>query len=198
MQRLLTTAARALGGALLLAALLAACTKPTPYQAATADSPYGYSDTKIDDNTVRIEVAGNNQTPRELVENQLLYRAAQMAINRGDETFVFLTRDTERDVRYQPQLATLGFPYYVGPFGGGYYGPYRSFGLGIGLGFGGYGYPGYGYYGGPVREIDRYTAYAEARFFKGEPPEGEGPGYVAAEVVENLAGKINKQPAGED
>ncbi len=179
-----------------LAAMLAACTKPTPYQQATADSPYGYSDTKIDDNTVRIEVAGNNKTPRDLVENQLLYRAAQMALNRGDETFVFITRDTERDVQYRPQVAAVGFPYYVGPFGGGLYRPYRSVGLGFGLGFGGY--PGFGYYGGPVSEVDRYTAYAEARFYKGEPPEGEGPGYIAAEVVENLAGKINLPPPGEN
>ncbi len=82
--------------------VLAACTKPTPY-APSGASQFGYSDTKIDDDTVLIEVAGNSKTPRVLVENQLLYRAAQLAQERGDAIFVLLTRDTERDVQIGTQ-----------------------------------------------------------------------------------------------
>src|SRR6185295_4198742 len=87
--------------AALLLLTLAGCTlsKPTPYAPVTAKSDYGYSDTKIDDKTWRVSVNGNSQTPRELVENQLLYRAAEIAQANGATGFVVLDRDTERKDR---------------------------------------------------------------------------------------------------
>ncbi len=45
------------------------------------------------------------------------------------------------------------------------------------------------------RAVDRYTVYAEARFYKDEAPAGLEPAYNAAEVLENLKGRINLQPA---
>ncbi len=158
--------------------LLGACTKPTPYAPAAGDS-YGYSETKIDDDTTRIEVAGNSRTPRDLVENQLLYRAAQLAQERGAKTFVLVTRDTERNVQYWSQPAGI-FPYGYGGFGFG-----RR-------------YSGIGFAYAPVttRAIDRYTMYAEARFYEDEPPVGLEPAYNAAEVLQNLKGKINFRPGG--
>jgi len=167
---------------LLMAGLLAAaCTKPTPYAPAGPDNPYGYSQTEIDDDTVRIEVAGNSKTPRSLVENQLLYRAAQIARTRGDESFVFITRDTERRVQVWQDGGYI-------PYGWG-------FGFGAFRGRGPY-YGGFGYSPSFYGQADRYTAYAEARFFTGDPPAGEGPSYNADQVLEKLRGKVNLPPLG--
>ncbi len=154
-----------------------ACVKPTPY-APAGSGPYGYSDTQIDDDTVRIEVAGNSKTPRDLVENQLLYRAAQLAQARGDATFVFLSRDTEKNVRYWSQPIGGFYPY--GGWGGfGFFAPFRGYGLGY----------------APItyRAIDSYTVYAEARFYKEEAPAGLEPAFNADEVLKNLKNKINRQ-----
>ncbi len=161
-----------------IALWLGACAKPTPY-APAGSSPYGYSETKIDDDTIRIEVAGNSKTTRSLVENQLLYRAAQLAQQRGDAVFVFITRDTERDQQVWAQPGGL-YPYGYGGFGFGWPGSYGGLGLGYAL---------------PIyRSTERYTVYAEARFYKEKAPEGMEPAYSAAEVLANLKGKINLQP----
>lgn len=193
--------------AVLLLLALAGCalSKPTPYAPVTAKSDYGYSDTKIDDRTWRVSVNGNVQTPRELVENQLLYRSAEIALANGATGFVVLDRETERKDRvigggyWDPFFA---YPY--GPFWAGYpgyagYYPYfgPGFGFGWGMGFGGwsagvgrtYGY-GSPYWGG--RTVTKYAAFAEIQIFSGEPPTGLGPTFNAEQVQQNLAGKVNK------
>ncbi|MEO1193535.1 MAG: hypothetical protein AAFY02_17370 [Pseudomonadota bacterium] len=165
-----------------LCLLLAACMKPTAFAPATADQPYGYSDTVIDDDTVRIEVSGNSDTPRTLVENQLLYRAAQLALERGESSFIFLTRETDRRVEFWPRGSAFGYPFspYFGPYyGTGYFGPY------------GFGRVPLAYAGGGLREVDRFTAFAEARFFTGDTDDFLGPAYDAVEVEENLRDKVN-------
>ncbi len=181
---------------LLVVVLLAACTRPTPYERATPRSPYGYSETVIDADTVRIEVSGNSQTPRQRVENQLLFRAAQLTLERGDDTFVFLDRDTERQVQqYWPRRATVGFPYYVGAYRPGLRRPYRPFRRRASP-FAFYS-PNFGYFpsSNNVYQVSRYTALAEVRFFKGAAPAALGPSYNAAEVAANLASQVGL-PAG--
>ncbi len=181
---------------LLAAVLLVACTKPTPFERATPRSPYGYSETVIDSDTVLVEVSGNSQTPRQRVENQLLFRAAQLALDRGDDTFVFLNRDTEREVQqYWPRRAAVGFPYYVGAYRPGIrrsYRPYRR----RASPFAFYS-PNFGYFpsSNNVYQVSRYTAFAEVRFFKGAAPAGLGASYNAAEVAANLASQVGL-PAG--
>lgn len=192
---------------LLLLVSLAGCSlsKPTPYAPVTGKSDYGYSDTKIDDQTWRVSVHGNSQTPRQLVENQLLYRAAEIAQANGATGFTVLDRDTERDDRvigggyWDPYFA---YPY--GPFWAGYpfyrdFYPYFGTGFVYGMGFGGWSAGvgrtwGYGYGGG--RTVTKYAAYAEIQIFTGEPPAGLGPTFNAGQVLENLAGKVNKHAAG--
>ncbi|HKY95323.1 MAG TPA: hypothetical protein VJL84_08455 [Kiloniellales bacterium] len=192
--------------AIFLLVALAGCalSKPTPYAPVSGKSDYGYSDTKIDDRTWRVSVNGNSQTPRELVENQLLYRAAEIAQANGATGFVVLDRETERDSRvigggyWDPFFA---YPY--GPFWAGhpfypYYG--SGFAFGYGMGFGGWSAGvgrtyGYGpYWGG--RTVTKYAAYAEIQLFGGEAPTGVGPTFNAEQVLTNLAGKVNKAPVG--
>lgn len=192
---------------LLLALAGCALSKPTPYAPVTAKNDYGYSDTKIDDRSWRVSVNGNVQTPRELVENQLLYRSAEIALANGATGFVVLDRDTEEKSRvvgggyWDPFFA---YPY--GPFWAGYafypgYRPYYgAWGPAWGMGFASFGgwsagvgrTWGYGpYYGG--RTITKYAAYAEIQLFSGEPPEGLGPSFNAEQVLTNLKDKVNRQ-----
>lgn len=197
--------------ALLLPLLLAlgACSsmKPTAYAPATAESAYGYKEQKLDENTWRVTVAGNSRTERELVENQLLYRAAEIALANGADGFVLLERDVERDVKYQTRYD----PYYAYPYGGfwGYRPVYDPFGArlyppGFGYGFG-YGYGGYSAGIGMVfapparaetRAITKYTAYAEVRLYQGAAPLGEGTTYDARQVIAELGGRVNKPAPG--
>jgi len=208
--------ARPLAAILVLLALAGcALSKPTPYAPVTANSDYGYRDTKIDDRTWRVSVNGNVETPRELVENQLLYRAAEIAKANGATGYVVLDRDTEQKSRvlgaggyWDPFFAYPYGPFWAGyAFGPGYrpyYGPWGpawglGFGMGWGGGFGGWSAGvgrtwGYGpYYGSRV--ITKYAAYAEIQLFDGDPPEGLGPSFNAEQVLANLADKVNKQPA---
>jgi hypothetical protein len=193
---------------LLLALAGCALSKPTPYAPVTGKSDYGYSDTKIDDRSWRVSVNGNVQTPRELVENQLLYRAAEIAKANGATGYVVLDRDTEQKSRvvgggyWDPFFAYPYGPFWAGyPFYRDYYpffGP--SFGFGYGMGFGGWSAGvgrtyGYGPYGGG-RTITKYAAYAEIQLFSGEPPTGLGPAFDAEQVLTNLAGKVNKPAPG--
>lgn len=73
------------------AAFAALCTGAasalTPYQQATA-SQYGYAETQIDANRVRVTFAGDSSTPRETVETYLLFRAAETTLARGYDYFV--------------------------------------------------------------------------------------------------------------
>lgn len=174
---------------------LAACQTPTAYQPITAKNEYGYGDTKLDEDTWRVHVSGNSLTPRDLVENQLLYRAAEIALANGAEGFVLIDRETERDVTYYGGVAyNPYFAYPWGPFWAG--SPYYrgGWGVGFGAGWGGFGF-GAPYYA-PPRTVTRYEAYAEIRLYSGEAPTELGPNFVASEVLTNLAGRINRQPAG--
>lgn len=197
--------------ALLLPALLAlaACAgaKPTAYGPKTAESDYGYREERIDESTWRVVVAGNSRTERGLVENQLLYRAAELALANGADGFVVLERDVERDVRYQTRYDR----YYAYPYGGfwgyrPYYDPFSArlyppgFGPWGGWGFGGYS-AGIGMVWGPparaeTRPITRYTAFAEVRLYSGTAPVGQGAAYDARQVIEELGGRVNKPAPG--
>lgn len=195
----------------LLPLALAACkaAKPTAYGPVTGKSEYGYSETRLADDTWRVQVAGNSKTSRDLVENQLLYRAAEIAVAQGAEGFVVLERDTERDSQTYSQAPFAHDPFYrypYGPYWGGhaFYGYRPAFWPGFyGPGFGGHGFGGWSagvgrtWGAGPVstRTVDRYTAYAEIRLFSGEPPETLGPAFKAEELLENLALKVNKRAA---
>jgi hypothetical protein len=203
---------RPLATALLVLLALSACSlsKPTAYAPVTAKSDYGYSDTKIDDRSWRVSVNGNIETSRELVENQLLYRAAEIAQANGATGFVVLDRETERKDRvigggsWDPFFAYPYGPFWAGyPFHRGYEGFYAgpAFGFGFGTGYGFNGWTagvgrtwGYSpYWGG--RTITKYAAYAEIQTFSGEPPTGLGPTFNAEQVLTNLKDKVNRQPA---
>ena len=126
---------------------LAGCATPAPYAPRGPGQATGYTDRQLSDNRWRITFTGNSVTPRETVENDLLLRAAEVTLAAGGTHFLFDTRDTRAQTRYDAI-----------PTGPGY-----------GYGFGGFGYwrfhPRWGYdpFGPPVDIVSttKYESYAE-------------------------------------
>ena len=191
------------------AAVLTACATATPYQPASKPGGFdGFSQTMIENDRARVTFGGNSLTDREEVENALLYRSAEMAVEKGFSTFTLLERDTEEKKRISvtPGLGSYYDPY----FGYSFYRPRygwsrgyrysqfrgfrgnrfgnRSFGASR---FGGFGYdPFFNDY--DVREITKYRTTAEVKFGYGGARESDKT-FNAREVLENL-GPVIKFP----
>ncbi len=154
--------------ALALVLVLNGCAgNPTPYQP-KADRT-GYSEQQLDAQTWRVQFAGNIDTPRETVENYLLYRSAEIMLFGGYDKFVMLEKDIERNVNYR---------------GTGYY-PHFGYGLHHGHHY------GLEYYG-PVNysPVVSYSGTATIRIYSGGPPPNNAPIYDAQEIVQQLGPTI--------
>ncbi|WP_211369109.1 DUF5320 domain-containing protein [Roseospira navarrensis] len=192
-RHLSTAGARAVAlGAVLV--MLAACATPTPrtptpYQPA-GEGGGGYSGQELEPNRLRITFSGNSTTPRQTVENALLYRAAEVTVHRGFDHFVITDRDTERFTRYgyATPRTSLHFGYGTG------FGCCRGsrFGLGYRYGFGPWGYP---YYAQPVPAGSRYTAQAVIVMRPGDPPQDNAEAYDARAVMASLGPSLLLPPS---
>lgn len=187
-----------------LAAGLSACATATPYQPNLRGQATtgGFSEIRVEDDRWRVNFAGNSLTSRERVETYLLYRAAELTLEQGFDTFRTVERDTDRNSRIYVDSFGSGF----GGFGGGF-----GYGSGFGYGYGGYWRPSWRYYGRgfgrrgfnpyfgggfgsgfdrvDVRQVDRYETTAEIVMARGD--DGDDPKvFNAREVVENLRSQI--------
>lgn len=168
--------------ALLTLLWLPACAQPTYYEAQTDGE--GYADQEIADGRYRVTFAGNSITPRETVENYLLYRAAEITLASGHDYFILADYDVVRDVTYRRyvSLPPGGFSY------GGYYGHYRYWDR--------YGYGPYydpfaaGYAEITARQTDKYRAFATIAVYSGTPPADDPDAYAARDVIERLGPTI--------
>ncbi len=180
-------------------AVLTACATATPYQPSTsADARNGFSEMQIENDRVRISFDGNSLTKRDTVETYLLYRAAELTKQKGYDYFTLTNRATDEKTRVQ----YTGFddPYY-GYFDYAYYHPrygwsnshYRSR-FSSRLGFYDPLYDSFGYsrWGNEFdyREITRYRASAEVKFWQGQKPANADNAFDAQEVLDNLADSI--------
>lgn len=96
---------------------LGACATATPYQplgARGTGASGGFSEAQLEANRYRVTFAGNSMTSRERVETYLLYRAAELTVERGFDGFTIVDRATDRTVETRV---------YRDPFAGA--GPYR-------------------------------------------------------------------------
>ncbi len=139
--------------ALLLGLLvLAGCATPAPYAPRGPGQATGYTDRQISDNRWRVTFTGNSVTTREMVENDLLLRAAEVTLAAGKTHFLFDTRDTRAQTRYDAIPVGPGLGYGAG------------FGYGFGRGYWRF-HPQWGYGGfGPDVDIvssTKYESYAE-------------------------------------
>jgi hypothetical protein len=157
-----------------LAVALAACTTTTPYGAAADGRGYGYSEQRIEQNRYRIMFRGNSSTPRDHVENSLLYRAAELTLKNGYDYFVVVESDTEARRSYSTTTSPAFGAYRYG-YPGFYRFPYYAYGWG-------WGYP----YDTYTREVTRYSAVAFITMHRGEKPSGDPHAFSAREVEANL------------
>lgn len=194
------------------AAVLAACATATPYQPASAPGAYdGFSQTMIENDRARVAFGGNSLTDRDTVENYLLYRSAEIAVERGFEYFTLQQRDTEQKTRISasPGLGYGGFGRYDPYFNYSFYRPSygwsraHSFSRFYGpraarfRGYGGFGFGGRlggGYYDPffddfDVREVTKYRASAEVKFSRAGTVKSDNT-FNAKEVLENLSSAI--------
>lgn len=165
------------------ALVVTACTTATPYQPLRGSSG-GFAEQRIESNRYRVSFTGNEYTSRQRVENYLLFRAAELTLANGYDTFTIVRRDTERDVDVRT-YGGMGYP-------GGYYGGYSP-----------YWRPSWRYYGRPygwrywdpwygdpfwadrvdVRAVTSYEATAEIIMGRA----GTGPQtFNARQVIANL------------
>ena len=188
------------------AVILAACATATPYQPASEVGAFdGFSEQMIENDRARITFAGNSLTERETVENYLLYRSAEMAVERGFDTFTLQERDLEanRRVRVTPGLGAgydpyFGYSFYRPRFGWSRGYRFSQFaGFNRGFGFGRRGFGRRGFFDGydpffddyDVQEITKYRATAEVKFGRGVGP-NNAQTFNAREVLENLGAAI--------
>ena len=132
---------------------------------------------QIEQNRVRVSFRGNTLTPRETVENYLLFRAAELTVERGYDHFVIATRDTES--RSRLQSTGIGRP---GPFDYWYYSPrwgWRTW---------------YDPFWDDVdyREVTQYEAAAEIAMARGPKPSENANAFDAREVIANLGPTVTR------
>jgi hypothetical protein len=181
----------ALATALVLTAGLSACVSPTPYQPVVRGSATsgGYSETRIEPNRWRVNFSGNSMTKRETVEGYLLFRAAEVTLQNGDDWFAIVDRQTDTKARTYVDPDPLYRPWYGG------YGYWRPSWRYRGRGFGWRTWDPY--FGGPfwadsydVQTIQNFEASAEIITHKGAKPADDPRAFDAHAVVENLKPKI--------
>ena len=147
-----------------VALALAACTtSPTPYQP-QADR-YGFSEQRLEDNRYRITFAGNSATPREVVQNYMLFRAAEVTLESGHDYFTVVDQEIEGSSTgvASPRVG-------VGVGSGG------STSIGVGLST---------ILGGGDGGV-RYTSFADILVRDGEKPLDDPDSYDARDLIERL------------
>jgi len=146
--------------ALLPVLLLSACATVTPYQPLREGE--GYTEQRIESTRYRVSFAGNSITPRETVENYLLFRAAELTLQQGYDYFVLTGSDTDSQTRYQQTVSAFG--------GFGWYSHYPAFDIGVASSY-------------PITE---YQAQAYVTMYKGKRPADAVSAFDAREVRTNL------------
>ena len=183
--------------ALALAAGLAACATPTPYQPNARVQSLGgmaasggYSEVRLEPDRWRVNFAGNSMTSRETVEGYLLFHAAELTLQNGFDWFSIADRHTDTKARSYAVPDPFYNPWY-GP-GFGYWRPsWRYQGAG-------YGWRTWDpFFGDPffgdridIRTIESFEASAEIVTHKGAKPPGDPGAFDAHAVVENLKSRI--------
>ena len=174
-----------------LAAVVAGCATPTPYQPRVPgkSTSAGYSELRVEPNRWRVSFAGNSMTSRETVEGYLLFRAAELTLQQGYDWFSVVDRNTDRKTRTYIDPDPFYHPWYGGY---GFWRPHwRYWGTG-------YGWRSWDpYWGDPfwadridVRTIEKFEATAETYMGKGAKPAEDPRAFDARQVIANLQPRI--------
>jgi len=151
---------------ILLAAALAGCAKPALYQPLHDD--VGYGEQQLEGNRYRVWFAGNSATPRETVEDYVLYRAAELTLEKGYDYFVLSDRSTQGEKNDNGGVS-LGI-------GGFHFGGHGGVSIGVGTGIGG--------------GNSKYYGQADAVLMKGKKPASNASAFDAREIKASLEPSI--------
>jgi hypothetical protein len=159
--------------------VLGACAMETPYQ--PSEGRYGYSDQQIEENRYRVTFSGNPSTPRDTVQNYLLYRAAELTVQKGFDHFTVVERDVERSTRYYTQ--GYADDIYYDRFGSrrGIRRFYRP-----------------SFYSANAYPVNEYSSFAVIVMAEGEKPGDDANAYDALDVLQRLQPLIRKDDEGGD
>jgi hypothetical protein len=84
------------------AGLATACAStPTPYQPANGKAGYGFSETALENNRLRLTFSGNSSTDLQTVKKYVLFRAAETTLQRGYDFFIIVDRGVETETEYR-------------------------------------------------------------------------------------------------
>lgn len=158
----------------LLSLMLAACATLTPYQ--PAKDGYGYSEQRLETDRYRVRFAGSTATPRQTVDNYVLYRAAELTLESGKDYFVLMDQKTDA-----ASGNSSGVSFGLGGFGIGS----GSSGVGVGVGVG---------TGGNAKA--EYRTEAEIVLFSGKKPADNPQAFDAREIKSNLESLVARPAAG--
>ena len=161
---------RTVAVSLLLMAVLVACGHPTFYQ--PASNGYGFAEQRLEDNRYRITFRGNSITPLPVVENYLVYRAAEITLQNGYDYFEIADKRTNKSTRYFATYNDFGRPYYLRRY------PYYFY--------------DFGPYTADYRPIEEFTATANVVMFRGSKPAGKTDAYDARDVIQRLGPTIRR------
>ncbi len=159
--------------ALTVAALLGACATATPYQPAGKNGE-GYSEQRLETNRYRIRAVGNSATPRDTVENYLMYRAAEVTLQNGYDWFVIADRMTQVD----PQRTGGGSGVGIGIGGSS-----GNFGTGVSIGLS-------SLFGSGDKTA--YQAQADILVFRNPKPDNDPKAFDAQQVKANLESTLQR------
>jgi hypothetical protein len=174
---------RAAAAAVSAALVLGACAQTPLYKPQTSNSSSGYAEQQLDRNNYRVTFSGKRSSSREMVEDGLMLRAAEVTRQAGYSHFTVDERDTQQEHR------------------GGYaYGPGWGWGGGWGWGRGRYGRYGLydpwydmGFYYDAYRN-ERYVASANISMLTPDEARGVPNAISADEVIANLRDKVAPPP----
>lgn len=164
------------------------CATPTHYQPLSAASPAagGYTDQRLADDRYRVTFAGNTLTTRERVESYLLFRAAELTVEKGFDWFVVVDKEMDHEIQREIRPDPHYFPSYAPAYGD--WRPYWRY-EGRGTGWREWDpYHGDPFFAGEVdvRTVERFEATAEIRLGRGPVPAGEGQAMAAREVIARI------------
>lgn len=175
--------------------LVSGCVTATPYQPLNPGQKAmgGYVEQQLEANRFRLSFAGNSVTKRETVETYLLYRAAELTLAQGYESFSVVQRATDRKAR----TLTDPDPFRMSGFGFGpdpFWHPYWRYSLG------GMGWRSWDPFGRDpfwmdqmeTRTIEKFEASAEILLLKTPKDPSDPASFDARQVVANLAAKVVK------
>ncbi len=154
----------------LLAALLAACAQATPYQ--PARDGYGFSEQRIEANRYRITFSGNAVTPQQVVDDYMLFRAAEITLRDGYDYFEIADKRTDKSTRYFVTYDDFGRGFYSRRF------PYDRFDTGFST--------------GNYQPIEQYTVNADVVLYRGRKPADKIKAYDARDVIQRLGPTIRR------